>query len=95
MLRLLGFRAHQASRASALFRKHDEETLKELSKLHQDRPTYLTRAREAIYNLEEILGLDQDEPPEERDEGWDTTTLRKEISERSRSQQKDTGNKSE
>lgn len=85
MLRLMGFRGHQAHRASGLFRKHDEEMLAELSKLHQDRPAYLTRAREGIYNLEEILGLEQKEPEAERDAGWDTTTLRQEVKKRSES----------
>lgn len=82
MLRLMGFRGHQAHRASGLFRRHDESMLEELSKLHQDRTAYLTRAREGIFNLEEILELDQREPETERDEGWDTSTLREEVSKR-------------
>lgn len=78
-LRFLGFRAHQAHRASALFRKHDEEMMVELAELRKDRKAYLTKAREAIFNLEELLRHDLDDATDEPDRGWDPTTLREEV----------------
>ena len=78
-LRLMGFRAHQAHRASALFRKHDEAMTRELATLFHDRTSYLNRAREAIFELEQLLRRDHQEPSEERDAGWDVASMQQEA----------------
>ena len=78
-LKLLGFRSHQAHRASQMFRKHDEEMMAELSRTRHDKGAYLSRARQAIFNLEELLKLDLEESGEDQDLGWDPSTLREEV----------------
>jgi monovalent cation:proton antiporter-2 (CPA2) family protein len=78
-LRLLGYRAHQARRASMMFMRHDEEMLAELAKHRHDRGTYLSRAKQAIYNLEQLLRMDLEDKGEDQDIGWDTTSMRDEL----------------
>jgi len=78
-LRLLGRRGHQAHRAARTFRRHDEESVRELGAMRQDRKAYMTAARERIQSLEELLLSEVEGPGEERDAGWDTETLREEY----------------
>jgi monovalent cation:H+ antiporter-2, CPA2 family len=77
-LRLLGFRGHQTHRSSRKFRRHDEEALRELAVKRHDREAYISSARQHIRDMEEMLQAEW-EMDEERDAGWDTTTLREEI----------------
>lgn len=78
-LKLLGFRAHQAHRASQLFRKHDEEMMSELSKLRHDQGAYLSSAKQAIFNLEQLLKLDLEDQGNDQDLGWDPRAVREEV----------------
>jgi monovalent cation:proton antiporter-2 (CPA2) family protein len=82
-LRLLGFPSYQAHRASKTFRRHDEHALRELATMRHDRKAYISHARQRISDLEEIL-LEEMEPgtDQERDIGWDTTSLRQEFGSR-------------
>jgi monovalent cation:proton antiporter-2 (CPA2) family protein len=74
-LKLLGFRSYQAYRASRLFRRQDEDALRLLSGMRHDRKAYLSRAREAIKDLEETILNELESEDETRDMGWDTTSL--------------------
>ena len=78
-LKLLGLRAHQAHRASLVFREHDEEMLKELALSRHDKGAYLSRAKQAIFNLEQLLKLDIEDQGDDLDQGWDTTTIKEEL----------------
>jgi voltage-gated potassium channel Kch len=79
-LRLLGFRAHHAERATQTFLRHDEESLRELTKSRQgEHSAYITDARRRIQELERILLADLAAPPQDRDAGWDPETLREEY----------------
>ena len=75
-LRLLGRRGHQAHRAARTFRRHDEESVRELGAMRHDRRAYFSAARERIESLEELLLSEVEGPTEERDAGWDTDSLR-------------------
>jgi monovalent cation:proton antiporter-2 (CPA2) family protein len=75
-LRLLGRRGHQAHRAARTFRRHDEESVRELGAMRHDRKAYFSAARERIQSLEELLLLEVEGSTEERDAGWDTDSLR-------------------
>jgi len=79
ILRQLGFRSFQAHRAARMFYRHDEETLRELAKIHHDKRIYLSTARQRIQDLEETLLAELAEPDESRDAGWDTESLRDEF----------------
>jgi voltage-gated potassium channel Kch len=76
-MRLVGFRSHQAYRAARKFRRHDEESLRELGSMRHDRRAYINRAREMIRDLESILRADLAGIDHERDSAWDTGSLRR------------------
>jgi len=78
-LRLLGFRAYQANRAARTFRRHDEVALRELARMHRDEKAYISRARQRIQDLEEILTAELEAGGENRDAGWDVDGRREEI----------------
>lgn len=79
-LRLLGFRAHQAHRASQKFLRHDEESLRELTEWRREkRSAYLGAAKRRIEELERMLRSDLEERGLERDAGWDPESLREEY----------------
>ena len=75
VLRMLGFRSYQAHRSSLTFRRHDEESVRELASRRHDRKEYISLARQRIRDLETILQKELETPGEERDAGWDTTTI--------------------
>jgi len=78
-LRLLGFRSHQAHRALKTFRRHDEASVEELSRMRHDHKEYFSAARQRIQDLEQILLEELRDSGEYRDAGWDTESLRKEF----------------
>ncbi len=78
-LRLLGFRAHQALRSAKKFRCHDEDALRELAAMRHDKKRYISRARERIRLLEEILQAEHRDEGVERDAGWDVESLRRDF----------------
>jgi voltage-gated potassium channel Kch len=77
-MRLLGFRAYQARRAAQKFRRHDEQSVRELAGLRGDRKGYIGHAREMIRDLERLLQADLGETRHELDSAWDTASLRTE-----------------
>jgi voltage-gated potassium channel Kch len=80
VLRLLGFRGYQTHRSSRKFRRHDEKALRELAVKRHDREAYISSARQHIRDVEDMLQSEW-QREEERDAGWDTTTLREEMRE--------------
>jgi voltage-gated potassium channel Kch len=78
-LRLLGRPAHQVQRASRVFFKHDEDSVRELGRMRHDRAAYFSAARERISALEELMLSELEWDEEERDAGWDTDSLREDF----------------
>jgi CPA2 family monovalent cation:H+ antiporter-2/glutathione-regulated potassium-efflux system protein KefB len=78
-LRLLGFRAHQAHRASQKFLRHDEQTLRMLTENRSDRTWYIDTARGRIEDLEQLLQADLTGGAVDRDTGWDVESLRNDV----------------
>ena len=78
VLRLLGRRAYEGHRAARMFRRHDEQSVRDLGRMRHDRKAYFTEARERIQSLEELLLSEVEGTGEERDAGWDTESLREE-----------------
>jgi voltage-gated potassium channel Kch len=69
-LRALGFRAVQALRATRIFKRHDEEAVRDMAGLREIDGAYVTRARQHIENLERILRSDRFHAEDPTDEGW-------------------------
>jgi voltage-gated potassium channel Kch len=78
-LRLLGVRAYHAFRSARTFRRHDEESVRELAIMRHDRKTYINTARQRISDLEELLLSDLDGQNEMVDVGWDAESLMREF----------------
>ncbi|MBN8547073.1 MAG: cation:proton antiporter [Ignavibacteria bacterium] len=78
-LKHLGYRAYQTERMSHIFFNHDEENLKELAAHRKDKSEYLSAARQAIEELEEIIREDFKDTDVSRDAGWDSESLREEF----------------
>ena len=77
-MKALGMRAYQAQRAARLFRCKDESDLKDLAAVQHDHHAYISSARARIQDLERIMLEELHRTDEQRDVGWDTTSLRKE-----------------
>lgn len=71
----LGHRAHQSHRMAQQFRRHDEESLRELTAARRD-TGYLGAVRRRIEDLERMLRADRADPDLSRDAGWDAESLR-------------------
>jgi len=78
-LKILGHRAYRATRAARTFKKHDEKALKHLAAVRGDRKQYLNTTREKIAQLEELMLSDLKDDTLYYDEGWDSESLRKEV----------------
>jgi voltage-gated potassium channel Kch len=79
-LRHLGHPAYAAHRAARRFRRHDEESVRELGRMRHDRKTYVSTARERIHSLEELMLEELEQQIDEtRDGSWDTDSLRQEL----------------
>jgi monovalent cation:proton antiporter-2 (CPA2) family protein len=80
-LELLGTRAYAAHRATQTFRRHDEESLRRLNEMVDDRSSYLSAARARIQDLESLMRSDMEDGAGSADEGWDSESLREEFGE--------------
>ncbi len=81
VLRLMGFHGHEAHRAAARFLRHEERTLRELTRHRTDEDRYIDAARHAILELERVLEADRAVPHHTADSGWDPESLRGEARE--------------
>jgi hypothetical protein len=64
-----------------MFRKHDEESVRDLAQMRHDKKAYLTEARQRIKDLEQTLLSELDDEGRDVDVGWDTDSLRSEYGE--------------
>lgn len=80
-LSMLGFHPYQAHRSARLFRKRDDDDLRELVEMRHDRRAYISSARERIQDLERLLTVELAGHDESRDMGWDTASLREDFKE--------------
>jgi CPA2 family monovalent cation:H+ antiporter-2/glutathione-regulated potassium-efflux system protein KefB len=78
-LRALGFRAHEAQRAARRLRRHDENSIIELGRLRHDRKGYLSRAREVIKDVEQLIRSEMSERAAPDDTAWDASSRREQA----------------
>ena len=78
-LKMLGFRSYQAQRSAHRFRCHDEDAMHELAGMRHDQQSYLSRARERIRLLEEIIQTEEHGSTGTRDAGWDIESLQQDV----------------
>jgi glutathione-regulated potassium-efflux system ancillary protein KefC/glutathione-regulated potassium-efflux system protein KefB len=63
VLRSLGVQSERAERAVRLFKQYDEASVREMAALDENDDAYISRARQHVENLEELLRADRAEPP--------------------------------
>jgi monovalent cation:proton antiporter-2 (CPA2) family protein len=78
-LRHLGVPAYEARRAARQFRAHDEATVHELVDLWGDETRYIAAVRQRMEILNKAVLADRKSLLVQPDEGWDTSTLAKEV----------------
>ena len=77
---MLGYRRHQALRAARKFRRHDEDSVRELAGVWKDRKAYVVRAREIIQSVEQMIRSEVEAGRKhEIDAAWDTTSIAEEY----------------
>ena len=70
-LQLLGFEPYEAHRLMRIFRKHDEDMMPELYKMHrEDEDNYISMYQKHNADLEELMTLDLNTDMEELDKAW-------------------------
>jgi voltage-gated potassium channel Kch len=60
----LGFDASRADRSARLFREHDEAAVREMASLQDSQEAYVSKARQHVRNLEDLLRADAAEARE-------------------------------
>jgi glutathione-regulated potassium-efflux system ancillary protein KefC/glutathione-regulated potassium-efflux system protein KefB len=79
-LRVLGFRAHRAHRAGALFRMHDLKAFNDLAPVAGEEERYMLAVRDSQSTMDRLLKADLDRlRPDYVDEAWDVTSLNEEL----------------
>ena len=72
-LRTLGFRANQAHRAARVFKRHEEEAIRQRFALIEDEHAYIARVREHMSELDDLLRGDDRDFGEYVDHAWERT----------------------
>jgi voltage-gated potassium channel Kch len=79
VMRLLGIPGYEAHRMGRMFRRHDEEALRELAGMRGDQKAYIHGVRQQTEELERILRTDERFFHPEDDPAWDDESLRREF----------------
>jgi CPA2 family monovalent cation:H+ antiporter-2 len=78
-LRLLGAHAHHAERSARMFRRHDEQALRDLVAVRNDQAALQASAPQRMRMLEEALQADLSRANMLGDNGWDAEVLRQAV----------------
>ncbi|MEC5148011.1 monovalent cation:proton antiporter-2 (CPA2) family protein [Chitinophaga sp. 212800010-3] len=78
-LRMLGGRAYRSERAARTFLRQDENALKGLSALRDDKKQYINTMKERIEEMEKLITSDRIKTWLDEGQGWDPESLREEI----------------
>ncbi len=75
----LGFRQYQIQRSMKLFRKRDQDIVKELSLIHHKKGEFILGTKQRIEDMERLLKDDIQRIGKDKDLGWDSTSLKEEF----------------
>jgi glutathione-regulated potassium-efflux system ancillary protein KefC/glutathione-regulated potassium-efflux system protein KefB len=82
-LQKLGYRAHRAHRAGAIFRRHDRKSFEDLRPVWGQEEAYILASRDAAQTMDKLLTADLARlRPGDAAGAWDTATLDEELKER-------------
>ena len=71
----LGYRRHHSYRAVKVFRKHDDQNLRELAAMRHDHKELISNAKQRILDLETVMLDKMENIGKDKDIGWDASTL--------------------
>ncbi len=80
-LKLIGLRQYQIQRALKLFRKHDENMVRELAKVRHEQSALISSSKQLMEDIENVLRVDIKRIGKDKDLGWDASSLREEYGE--------------
>ena len=82
-LQKLGYRAHRAHRAGAIFRRHDRKSFEDLRPVWGQEEAYILASRDAAQTMDKLLNADLARlRPGDSSGAWDTASLDEELKER-------------
>jgi monovalent cation:proton antiporter-2 (CPA2) family protein len=82
-LQKLGYRAHRAHRAGAIFRRHDRKSFEDLRPVWGQEEAYILASRDAAQTMDRLLTADLARlRPGDATGAWDTASLDEELKER-------------
>jgi glutathione-regulated potassium-efflux system ancillary protein KefC/glutathione-regulated potassium-efflux system protein KefB len=82
-LQKLGYRAHRAHRAGAIFRRHDRKSFEDLRPVWGQEEAYILASRDAAQTMDKLLNADLARlRPGDAAGSWDTASLDEELKER-------------
>lgn len=82
-LQKLGYRAHRAHRAGAIFRRHDRKSFEDLRPVWGQEEAYILASRDAAQTMDRLLSADLARlRPGDGAGAWDTASLDEELRER-------------
>ncbi|TKG89604.1 potassium transporter [Puteibacter caeruleilacunae] len=75
----MGHRYYPSKRAAIKFRKHDEHFVAQLAHLRHEQTLFLRERRQYIEDLEKMMLEDIENEAQDKELGWDSTTIREEF----------------
>lgn len=78
-LKIVGLRQYQINRSVKVFRKHDENMIRELSKVRHERKELLKGSKQGIQEVEKLMQMDGQRVVGSGSDGWDPTPIREEF----------------
>jgi len=78
-LTYMGYRAFQVNRAAISFKKHNERFVREMAGHRKDHKEWISKLRQRIEDMEQIMTREMDRVGKDKDLGWDTTGLIEEF----------------
>ena len=78
-LNKIGFRNYQVQRSLKLFRRRDEQMVRELAELRHEKSALIRGSRQRIQDMERLMQDDLNRMVKDKDLGWDATSLKEEY----------------
>lgn len=78
-LKIVGLRQYQIHRALKLFRKHDQNMVRELAEIRHEKKSFLRTSKDRIRNIERLMQFDTQRIGREKNMGWDAHSLKEEY----------------
>ena len=78
-LNKIGFRNYQIQRSLKLFRRRDEQMVRELAELRHEKSALIHGSKQRIQDMERLMQDDLNRMVKDKDLGWDVTSLKEEF----------------